>query len=324
MEVIDYSIVIRTTGHANEKYQRLLDSIKKLEPKPIEIIVVLPEGNDIPEEQIGVEKYYFCKKGMVLQRMTGIAKCKTKYALVCDDDIEFKKDFVQKLYQPIKEGKCSLSAGPLYSFLPPKGFNAVLSAIMSSAVPTVFHKDRYISILRSSGYSYNRHLKEHEYYESQSVAWTCFFCDVDAVKRINLNDETWLDSHGYSSLDDQTMFYKGWLLNIKTMVVSDAYYTHLDARTSIRNNKKHVLFSISYNRVVFWHRFILKQQCNVFMRFISRLCFWHRSLWMFLYDLLDILRNKITIKDFKIKIDGYFEAWKYIKSAEYINLPPIC
>lgn len=322
--MIDYSVIIRTTGIAHEKYQGLLNSIEKLEPQPREIIVVLPEGVALPDEKLGWETYYFCPKGMVIQRMTGIAKCKTKYALICDDDVQFESDFVEKLYQPIKEGKCSLSAGPLYSFLPPKGPNAVLCTVMASAVPTVFHKNRYVSLLRSSGYSYNRHLKENAYYETQSVAWTCFFGDIDAIKNIDFEAENWLDSHGYSSLDDQTMFYKAALRNIKTIVVSDAYYNHLDARTSIRNNKEPMLFSIEFNRVVFWHRFIFLQQSTLVMKLITIVCFLYRSLWILAFDLLDLLRRKIDTKDFDVKFNGYISGLKYLKSLEYQNLPPVC
>ena len=62
MEIIDYSVVIRTTGNAHEKYQNLLNSVSNLIPPPKEIIVVLPEGYDLPEEKLGWETYYFSPK----------------------------------------------------------------------------------------------------------------------------------------------------------------------------------------------------------------------------------------------------------------------
>ena len=79
---IDYSVIIRTTGQAGEKYTKLLESIKKLKPQPREIIVVLPEKADLPENQLGYEKFFYSPKGMVIQRMCGIAKCKTRYGLI--------------------------------------------------------------------------------------------------------------------------------------------------------------------------------------------------------------------------------------------------
>lgn len=320
MKEIDYSVVIRTTGKAHEKYQALLNSIDSLTTKPVDVIVVLPEGYDLPQEQLGYENFYFSPKGMVVQRLTGITHCKTKYALICDDDVVFEPDFVEKLYRPIEQGYASFSAAPLYSFLPPKGANAVLCTIMGSAVPTLLHRnDRYVSILKSSGYSYNRHLdnSQTKYYETQSVAWTCFFADVNAFKALELEKEIWLDAHGYSALDDQTMFYKAWLMGYKTVVVSNAYYEHLDAKTSTRNNKPAALYSTTFNRVVFWHRFIYSVQNNFVSRKIARIAFFYRMQWMRLWDYIAVIRRKLTIEDYNTLRKGYLDGWEYIQSEEY-------
>ena len=120
MQHIDYSVIIRTIGKAGEKYQNLLNAIAVLDPQPREVIVVLPEGYEEPEEKLGWETFYYSPKGMVVQRLFGIKKCKTPYALICDDDVCFAADFVHKLHEPIAEGLCGISAGPLYSFLSEK------------------------------------------------------------------------------------------------------------------------------------------------------------------------------------------------------------
>lgn len=322
--MIDYSVIIRTTGKAGKKYQSLLESVGMLAPQPKEVIVVLPEGSPIPEERLGTEVYYFSPKGMVIQRMTGIQKCKTKYALICDDDVAFGPDFVQLLYNPIQKGLCSITAGPLYSFLPPPGSNAALCALMGSAVPTVFHKERYVSILKTSGYSYNRNLKNaKQYYETQSVAWTCFFADLDAIRMIDFMDERWLDSHGYSSLDDQTMFYKAYLRGIRTMVVVAAQYKHLDARTSTRNNRTPVVYSLSFNRIVFWHRFIFSKQRSMMAKLYAALCIVYHSAWQLVLNVLNVARRRMTVEDFKTSYRGFLDGWKYLDSNEYKELPPI-
>lgn len=322
MEQIDYSVIIRTTGKAHEKYQALLDSIAGLVPKPQEVIVVLPEGYDEPAEKLGWETFYYCPKGMVLQRMTGIAKCKTRYALICDDDVRFGADFVAQLYAPIRDGVGSLSAAPLYSFLPKKGPRSWLCILMASAVPTVFHRqDRYISVLKSTGYSYNRHLAPACFYEAQSAAWTCFFADLHALHAVDFKDETWLDSHGYSALDDQTMFYKAWLRGYKTIIVSDARYDHMDAKTSTRNNKPAVLYSGAFNKVVFWHRFIYSMEKTGAGRLAACAAFRYRLAWDALWNRISILRHKMTADDLSAIKQGYHDGWTYLKSREYGNLP---
>ncbi|WP_221919994.1 glycosyltransferase [Sellimonas caecigallum] len=322
---IDYSVIIRTTGKAHEKYQGLLDSIKRLKPLPKEVIVVLPEGFDVPNENLGYETFYFSPKGMVIQRLTGIRKCKSKYALICDDDVMFDENFVQKLYRPIEKGLCKISIAPLYSFLPRRGFNTILCTLMANAVPTLFHQRRYITVLRSTGYSYNRHLdrKNTKYYVTQSAPWTCFFGEVQTIRDIKLEDEKWLDMHGYSAMDDQTMFYKAWLQGEKTVTVSDAYYIHLDAKTSRKNNRNPVFYSCGFNRVVFWHRFIYNQEKNRIKKGWAFVCFKYYLLWLLLFDVFDVLRKRLSLEEFKVKRSGYREGWKYLETLEYKNLPAI-
>jgi len=322
---IDYSVVIRTLGTAGEKYQKLLSCIEKLEPKPKEVIVVLPEGYEKPADQLGWEKFYFSPKGMVIQRSYGINAATTKYALVCDDDVCFDSDFVQKLYKPVNDGLCSFSAGPLLSFLPPKGSKTIISSVMGAAAPTLFHKNRYVSILNTGGYSFNRNINtaEEHYYEAQSLPWTCFFADVEAYKALKLDEELWLDMNGYSAFDDQTMFYKGWLKGYKTIVVSNALYEHLDAKTSTRKNKPATLYSSVFNRYVFWHRFIYTRKHNPLIKFWALSCFKYRIMWCKIWDLLDYLRHRYSVEDRKIIKQSHKDAKKFVKSSVYLSLPTI-
>lgn len=206
---IEYSVIIRTIGKAGEKYQKLLNSIAALVPQPKEVIVVLPEGYTEPDEKLGWETFYHSPKGMVSQRMYGVAQCKTPYALICDDDVSFGSDFVQSLHKPIAQNLCKFSIAPLYSFLPAKGIPAIIDTISGAAAPAIFNRNRYISVLRTSGYSYNRKLKENaDYYETQSAPWTCFYADIGAFRKLGFEDEQfWLDSRGYSAMDDLTNVY---------------------------------------------------------------------------------------------------------------------
>ena len=56
--MLEYSVIIRTTGKAKEKYKKLLQSISNLQPKPKDIIVVLPEGCELPKNQLGNEHFF--------------------------------------------------------------------------------------------------------------------------------------------------------------------------------------------------------------------------------------------------------------------------
>lgn len=318
---IDYSVIIRTTGKAGEKYKKLLNAIEALEPKPREVIVVLPEGYDLPSERLGWETFYCSPKGMVVQRMTGIKLCKSPYALICDDDVSFDRDFVQKLHAPLERNLGGLSIAPLHSFLPQKGLRSVVDAVLGSGVPTVFHKDRYCCVLRTTGYSYNRKLDANQkYYETQSAAWTCFYADVNSLRSIDFEaEQVWLDSHGYSALDDQTMFYKAWLRGIKTIVVADACYEHLDAKTSTRESREPVLFSRTFNRIIFWHRYIYSQENTVFGKMWAKVCFVYNQT---INDVYAFFR-RTPRSEKEIKLRACSEAKKYLMSDEYRNLPSL-
>lgn len=326
MTTIDYSVIIRTTGKAKEKYASLLKSIAQLDPQPKAVIVVLPDGYELPEERLGWERFFFSPMGMVIQRMTGIAHCQTRYALVCDDDVQFGPDFVRKLHEPVARGDYGFSVGPLYAFLPAKGGKALADLLMGNAVPTIFHTDRYVSTLRTTGYSYNRHLEaeKRRYYETQAAAWTCFYADMEALRSIDFEaEQQWLDSHGYSALDDQTMFYKAWLRGWKTVVVPDAVYQHLDARTSTRDHREPVLYSRIFNRVVYWHRFVFRQERHFLGKLWAAICLGYRMAWIGIYDVLDLLRKRIGINEMKIRAKAFRDAWKYLKTEAYQSLPPV-
>lgn len=323
---IEYSVIIRTIGKAGEKYQNLLNSISALVPQPKEVIVVLPEGYDEPTEKLGWETFYYSPKGMVAQRMYGVAQCKSPYALILDDDISFGVDFVQKLHEPIALGLAGLSSGPLYSFLPEKGIRAAVNTLSGAAAPTIFHKDRYVSVLRTAGYSYNRHLQPEKkrFYESQSLAGTCFYADISKLRSIGFEKEKWIDANGYSAYEDQTMFYKAWLRGIRTVVVADAYYVHQDAKTSTRNNKPVVTRCLIINRIIFWHRFIYRIEKTTFAKAWARLAFAYRMVWLRLWAYIDLFRGRYTKEDVQLVFQAIEDGWKYVKTAEYRSLPTVC
>lgn len=321
MPEIDYSVIIRTIGKANEKYQKLLDSIAGLEPQPKEVIVVLPEGYALPEQQLGWETFYFSKKGMVAQRTYGLSVCKTKFAFFCDDDVNFGSDFIEKLHEPLAEGIGSLSVAPLYSFLPEKGVKTIVSAVTAGAIPTVFHKENYCTVLRGTGYSFNRNLKkEKKYYTTKSAAGTCFYANIDDLKKVQFEQETWIDKNGHASLEDQVMFYKAYLMGFKTIVVTNAYYVHADARTSIQNNQLKPRYCEAFNKAVFWHRFIYSNEKNGFGRFLARFCFGYKKMCSVLYGWFSVTVKKADKKGLELTKQGYKDAYRYIDSEEYGSL----
>lgn len=322
---INYSVVIRTIGKAGEKYRKLLTSIENLEPRPSEVIVVLPNGYELPKERIGNglnERFIYCKQGMVEQRWVGIENAKSEYLLVCDDDIAFDSDFVKKLYKPIEKGLADISAGPLLSFFPKPGIRSIYNNISSSAVATIFNKHKYVHILKSSGWSYNRNIdiSTENYYETESLPWTCFFAKKQALDSISFRDEIWLDKYGYASLDDQTMFYKAYVMGIKSVVVSNAIYDHMDAQTSKKSGDKisdKIAIANGFNRFIFWYRFLYCMQHNIFSKILCLLSYFYYLLMTTIYLLIKGIKNKNTMHEINLRLKGSKEGFKYIKNREY-------
>ena len=322
---MDYSVIIRTTGKAGEKYRSLLHSIENSNIRPAEIIVVLPEGYDKPKEQLGYEKFFFCKKGMVTQRLYGISQCNTEFAFVTDDDISFDSDFIAKVSAPVVSGDYAISIGPLIEFLPQKGKESFVYAITAHALPTVFHKNRYNTVLKSTGYSYKRRLEygKGRLYETQSAPGACFFINVMMFNSIHFEDELWLDIHGYAAYDDEAMYYKAWINGLKTVLVADAHFNHLDGKTSQeKKNNDIVNYCYTFNKWVFWRRFIYERSTPL-GKIMCRICFGYH---LFATSFIGILLSAIKRSGKRTKVaakKGKKDAEQWIKSDQYRNLPPV-
>ncbi len=311
-----YSVIIRTIGKAGEKYRRLLDSIQKSNIQPQEIIIVLPEGFEKPKEQLGYERFIFCKRGMVNQRIVGINACNTDYALIIDDDIAYNSDFIEKVSAPVVSGAYGLSSGPLIEFFPIPGKQSFVAAIIGDAYPTLFHKERYNTVLKTTGYSYNRHLQfnEGKLYETQTAPWTCFFADIKKLRSIHFEDELWLDMNGYSAHDDTAMFYKAWLCGVKSVIVADASYQHLDAGTSRGGINTKYFFNRGFNSYVLWKRLICYQVNKLSETLYYLLLRYHElACWIF----YRIKYGKECSSAFR---SGYTMARNWVKSEEYNRL----
>lgn len=314
--MLKFSVIIRTTGKAGEKYRRLLTSIANLNPQPEEVIVVLPVGYELPSDQLGYEKFYFCKKGMVIQRLYGIEKCMSPYALITDDDIAFDSNFVNKLSKPVVSGKYGISAGPLIEFFPNPGIQTFVSSIIGSAIPTVFNRKRYNTVLKTTGYSFNRQIQigSGKLYETQSAPWTCFFADVQKLRSIKFADELWLDECGYSAHDDTAMFYKAWLMGVKSVIVSDAIYEHLDAKTSSKGNGYTVLYALGFNSVVFWYRFLSGD--HILEKMWSKFCINYYLFMQKVLNQINYKRGKVTADERDAFSKGTRAGWKWIKDGK--------
>lgn len=319
---MDYSVIIRTVGRAGEKYRRLLESIEKLHPAPRETIVMLPHGYIPPDAHIVGERICYCPKGMVAQRVHGIAECQSEYILLLDDDIAFEADFVQKLYTPIAQGAYDITAGPLTELFPNKTAAIIRSFLGASAVPARKTANYYARLMRSTGYQYNRiATPQPQVFPTETAGGACIFARTDVIRNIHYEDELWLDRNTYALHDDTVLFYKAHCNGLRCGIVADAVYAHLDAGTSKTGGNAQMERGAAFNRIVLWHRFIYKQERSVLGKAWATVCLMHRFVVQFIVFFCKALVGLDTWEIPAAHFDGIIQALKWRKSEEYQRLP---
>ncbi|MBT9653281.1 glycosyltransferase [Ruminococcus sp. MCC718] len=318
---ISYSVAIRTLGTAGDKYEKLMNSVAALVPKPKEVVVVLPEGYEEPEYQIGCELFVRSQKGMIVQRLEALKYITAENILFCDDDVEFECDFVQKLYEPIRNGY-SCSAGPLLEFFPPAGIKYLIASLMGGACVMLHSRDKmYTRILNTGGWSYNRNVKtdEHHILVAESLAWTCFFIKTKVMKLIQFENETWIERNGYAAFDDRVFFYKLCINGYKSCIVSDAVYIHNDAMTSTKSLKREPIYARAFNHYVFWHRFLYNTEKHLVLKLWKRICIEYYILMVKLAGKI----KRVPKTTYNATIKGFKEAKEFVKSEDYACLEDV-
>ena len=323
----EYSIAIRTIGKAGEKYRKLLKSIDACQNRPQKVVVVLPEGYAPPEDRLGYEEFVYCPKSMIGQRLEALKHIDSEYTLFLDDDIAFPPDFVDKLLKPLVEGKFDCATGPLFSFFPASTAGKIAGTLTGSVSVSVFHRDMYVKILRTGGWSYHTFsTDEKRYYPTESFAWTCFMIRTQCFRDIDMEDEIpWLEKFGYAMGDDRVMAYKLVKRGYKACIVSNALYDHNDAKTSTSaeemvNTKPS--FCMGFFHVAFWKRFILDLEINCISKIFDVICFGYWLASMFAYHCLKSIRkhNRSRSKAF---FRGVYEGIRFMNSQEFRGLPAV-
>lgn len=320
-----YSVAIRTLGTAGDKYQKLIESIACQRIPPEQVVVVLPDGYQPPTYRKGFEQFLFSPKGMIEQRLFAVDVIQSEYILFCDDDVSFPADFTEKLADALLNGGYDCVAGPLLSFFPPTGLKYVAASLLGGACVMLHGREKqYVRLLNTGGWSYNRtiDLGQHKFYQTDSLAWTCFCVSKKAIQNIHFEDEIWAGRNGYAAYDDQLFFTKLWINGFRVCVVSDAEYQHNDGKTSTQDLKLEPIYAHAHNHVVFWHRCMYSLSNNPGKKLWMRFCLHYYIVMNSLYALLKD-RHTSDKAVFHATRKGFRDGKKFLKSSEYQNLPPV-
>lgn len=315
--MIEYSIVIRTLGTAGEKYLALLNSIKKLNIQPKEILVVLPEGYNPPKEQLGYEKFIYSPKGMVAQRVFGGQAARSKYILFLDDDVTFETNFIEKLSYPIEAGLCAVTVPAPVQLPPEKGLTKIIPSITMSAVSLKRNKGYFTRIIRSGGWTYSRYNIEHKpYLYTHSASGICCFCLNKIFNLINFSEDLWLQGVRYPLWEDQVMYYKFWKNGFKVMCVPEAAIEHLDAGGNSEGRAKDAAFANGRNKVIFWYKYIYKDEKSIFYRALDKMCLFYHLYSNILFLWIADFRKSKQCKIASSYLNGVKEGFRFIHENE--------
>lgn len=310
---MEYSICIRTLGIAGEKYERLIESIKKLNIKPKEVIVVIPREYKVPDIEADNQRVVYSDKGMLLQRIVGYEEAKTEYVLLLDDDVEFGSNLIKELSQPIIEGKCSLTF-PIYKeLLLQGGIRSFISAVTLSSVPNKKDKNQFVKIMFSGGSRYNSNLDNSEkYLYSESAPGMCVFAKRDSLIKLNLREELWIDKVGYPLREDATLIYKSYLNENKIIGVQGIDITHLDGGSSESSRNLKAAYANGYNQILFWKRFIYSNSQNKFDKIKANIAIRYWAVTTIIYLSIRTIINK-DFELYKKALEGIINGFRDLK-----------
>lgn len=282
MDTFKYSIVIRTLGNTGDKYLQMLRAIERQTVKPLEILVVIPEGYSL-DHQLGTERIIRSEKGMVTQRAVGIMEAKGEYLLVLDDDLDFPPDFAEQLHAHLqtKQLDCVLAFGNGGSIVNDSAQKKIsfknklkqsIKRLRLAFTGQAFYsqrKSQWFDTIASTGG--HRTYTNNENGLCQTGAFACFFIKADKAKEVHFEEETWLEKgsiSNYAAYDDAVFYYKLFLHGGKIAYTHNTNFMHLDAAVGRpaqdRLTAKRIrLYTIARNRTIFWHKHIWSNHRNL-------------------------------------------------------------
>lgn len=318
MADFEYTVVIRTLGTAGEKYQRLLDSLKKQIVSPKAIVVYIAEGYPLPKETIGTERYVFVKKGMVAQRALCYDEVDTEWILFLDDDVYLPPQAVEILYTQLQEWDADVISPDVFANAE-RSFASELLMTISGRMRARRGDTKWgYKVMRTAGFSYNANPVK-SIYRSQTNAGACFLCKKSVFLDIHFEEELWMDRLTYPLGEDQVMFYKMYLCGKKQLTSYNSGIVHLDAGGN-RNSEKEcmLIYSDFYFKLIFWHRFIFSTESNWLFRLWDIICI----AYVLVFTLgISLLKCRWDI--FRLKKKAIKDALKFLLSEVYKEIPVI-
>lgn len=310
-----YSVAIRTLGKAGIAYETLIHCLKAQTIPPQKIVVYLAENYPKPR-QVADELIVYCKKGMAHQRALPYDEIDTELILLCDDDVYFAEDSVEKLLAAMESENADCISANVFPNHEMRFRMKLLKAIYYGELPS-WRKKFAFRIRPSSNYSYCNHPRE--VMESQSCAGPCILVKKSVNNALHYEDELWLDQFPYTSGQDQIFAYKLYCYGYKLCIHYTAGVIHLDTRTGHIKDEIQADFNKRKIRYIEWYRSIYEPAYSL-KRLLAVQSYYFYWSWLFV---LAIAGATLGRGSFKIRnaIKALSEARQYVISEEYSKIP---
>ena len=318
----DYSVAIRTVGKAGDKYIQELQSLHRQTIKPKHIFVHLAEGFERPTEQVGMEEYIITPKGLVHQRAASLEGVDTEFLLILDDDVFFPDDAVEKLYDALIENHADCIAPDTFPNHEMSWKQKIIAFLANDVRP---RKDDgwAIKIERNGTFSYNNHPRKYGVYPTQSAAGPAYLVKTDVFRSIHYEDELFVDEFPPGTYgEDQLNFNKMYRNGYNVLMQYDSGIVHLDAGTNnVKEKTYEKLYYRAMSQYITWYRSCYDLKGNTS---------WEKVCCQLAYSFRFLLGAATRIgyslvalspKFFLAHVKGNIAARKYVKSANYRNIP---
>ena len=137
-------------------------------------------------------------------------------------------------------------------------------------------------------------------------------CKKETFLDIHFEDELWMDMLGYPVGEDQVMYYKMHLSNLKQLTSYHTGIIHLDAGDNRNPQKeKMLLYADLRFKILFWYRFLYSQEKNFLLKMWNVLCLTYLLSFALIISLVKCKWNII-----KVKWQAVRDARSLIKSGE--------
>lgn len=319
--MLSYSVSIRSLCES-PFLETELHEIYAQTIKPEKVMIFVPVDAIIPDFRIANEEYVFVKKGMMHQRFVPYEDISSDCILMLDDDVKLKPDSVEKLLIAMKENDADLLGVDTFQNHN-LSFTAKIKAALSNLVFPHFSKKWAFRIHSNGSFSYIISPKK-PYYPSQSCAGNAMLWKTESYKKLNIQDELWLDSLPFAYGEDMLESYKVFKNSFKLGVIFNSEIRHLDAKSASDVFRRSASFIRKRTMAQFavWWRTCYNPGYTRFLPLLhSAAAFSLKMIWLFFAFLcLSVFRlNFSFIANF---LKGLAEGWRFVHSEPFRSLPP--